>query len=105
MARIEIESEFRKSNMADRSEMARNAFCQKFQKKIKLHIEYEMAGWVSSLHRQSGWVSSSHRGPVGSHPLIGGPVGSRPLIGGPVGSHPFIGSPVGSHPLIRNEMK
>ena len=54
MARIAIESEFRKSKMADQSEMARNAietefrtskmaasshFVQKNQKKIKLHID------------------------------------------------------------------
>ena len=55
MARIAIESEFRKSKMADRSEMAKNAiesefrtskigrrqpFCQKFpKKKFKLRID------------------------------------------------------------------
>ena len=54
MARIAIESEFRKSKMADRSEMARNAiesefrtskmaagshFVKKIPKKLKLHID------------------------------------------------------------------
>ena len=62
MARITIESEFRKSKMADRSEMARNAiesefrtchFVKKFQTKLKLHIDLkwpEMGSKVNFGH-------------------------------------------------------
>ena len=75
MARIAIESEFRKSNMVDRSEMARNAiesefrtskmaagshFVKNFQKKLKLLIDLkwpEMRSKVNFGHPK--WPTSA----------------------------------------------
>ena len=74
MARIAIESEFRKSKMADRSEMAEmrskvkfghpngrcQPFCQKFKKKLKLHIDLkwpEMRSKVNFGHPK--WPTSA----------------------------------------------
>ena len=74
MARIVIESEFRKSKMADRSEMARNVIetefrtskmaagshFQKFQNKLKLRNDLKWPGILSKMNfGHSKWASAA----------------------------------------------